>query len=232
MDPISVIGLLASLSSLIQASNTLLNVMRSIKDAEKEILELYNDVSVFEEALKGFDRVLRSRQTRHNISTDVIDNALQEGSATIQDLGTRLVQIFKCKVSAVRRIKWAQQKSSLKWAHERLKGQSTMLQSFLALAHALVALFSSPATSRLIQSTAKPFWRSAVSIPSFFSSTRPRRKMMTTTPCLFRDHLFPSQRLFILIVPRRPSVEILWTLLRHPSKAHHRQFGNRHLKIQ
>lgn len=222
MDPISVIGLLASLSSLIQASNTLLNVMRSIKDAEKEVLELYNDVSVFEEALKGFDRVLRSRQTRHNVSTDVIDHALQEGSATIQDLETRLVQIFKCNVSAVRRIKWAQQKSSLKRAHERLKGQSTMLQSFLALAHAFVTLFSRPATSRLIQSTVKPFWRSAVSIPSFFSFTRPRRQMMTTTHCLFRDHLFLSQRHFVPIVPRLPSAEVLWTLLRHPSKAYHR----------
>lgn len=104
MDPISVIGLLASLSSLIQASNTLLCVMKTLKDADKEILELYNDVSVFEEALEGFDRVLRSRQTRNNVSTDVIDNALQEGSATIQDLETRLVQIYKCNVSAVRRI--------------------------------------------------------------------------------------------------------------------------------
>jgi len=230
MDPISVIGLLASLSSLIQASNTLLGVMRNLKDAEKEILELYNDVSVFEEALKGFDRVLRSRQTRHNVSTDVINNALQEGSATIQDLGIRLVQIFKCNVSAVRRIKWAQQKSSLTRAHERLKGQSTMLQSFLALAHAFVALSSRSATSRLIQSTVKPFWRSAVSIPSFFSSTRPGRKATTTTPGLFRDQLSPSQRLFILVVPRPPFVDVLWTLLRHPSKAHHRQFGSLRLK--
>ncbi len=231
MDPISVIGLLASLSSLIQASNTLLSVIKSLKDAEKEILELYNDVSVFEEALKGFDRVLRSRQTRHNVSTDVIDNALQEGSATIRDLGTRLAHIFGSDVSAVRRIKWAQQKSSLIKAHERLKGQNTMLQSFLALAHVFVAFFSKPVTPRLIHSAVKHFWRFAVSIRSSFNSTRPRRKMMTTTHSLFRDQLCPSQRHFILIVPRLPSVEGLWTLLRHPSKAYHRQFGNRHSKI-
>lgn len=193
MDPISVIGLLASLSSLVQASNSLLGVLRSIKDAEKEFLELYNDVSVFEEALKGFDRVLRGHQTKHNVSTNVIDNALQEGSATIQDLETRLVQISKSNVSAIRRMKWAQQKSSLTRAHERLKGQSTMLQSFLALAHAFVALFSRPALSRLIQSTVRRFWRFAVSIPNFFSSTRPGRQMMTMTPCLFRNHLIPSQ---------------------------------------
>lgn len=139
MDPISAIGLLASLSSLTEASSTLLEVMRSLKDAEKELLDLYNDVVVFEEALKGFDRVLRSRQTRHNLSADVINNALHEGLTTIQNLEVRLMQIFKSDMSAVRRLKWTQQKSSLKKIHERLKEQSTMLQSFLQLAHAFLA---------------------------------------------------------------------------------------------
>ena len=142
MDPVSAIGLLASLSSLIKASRTLIDIMNSIKDAEKDILELINDVYVFEEALKGFDRVLRSRQTRHNVSMDVIGNALQGGSATVQDLQVRLVQISSSNTSAVRRMKWVQHKSSLKRTQERLKEQSTMLQSFLALAHAFLHLCS------------------------------------------------------------------------------------------
>lgn len=144
MDPISAIGLLASISSLINESNSLLNVIKDLKNAEKALLELYNDISVFEEALKGFDRVLRSRQTRHNLSERVINSALKEGSVTIQDLKVRLLQIYKSDVSAVRRMKWAQHKSSLMKIHDRLKGQCTMLQSFLALAHT----FSSPLPTR------------------------------------------------------------------------------------
>ena len=139
MDPITALGLLSSVSQLIQASNSLLELMKSFKDAEKELLELFNDVSIFDEALKGFDRVLRSRQTRHNISARVIKSALEEAFATIQDLKTRLVQISKSEVSPMRRIKWVQHKSSLKKLHDRIKEQSAMLQIFLALAHAFVA---------------------------------------------------------------------------------------------
>ena len=138
MDPITVIGLLASLSNLVQASDSLRQVLKSFKDGEKELLELFNDVSVFEEALKGFDRVLRSRKTQHKISGAVINSALEESSATIQDLEKRLVEISKFEVSAMRRMKWVQHKSSFKRLHERLSAQSTMLQSFLALAHAFV----------------------------------------------------------------------------------------------
>lgn len=138
MDPVSAISLLAAVSSLIKASNSLVDVMKTLKNTEKELLELYNDVLVFAEALKGFDRVLRSRQTRHNISTKVIENALEEGFSTVQDLEHRLVQLSKSEVLALRRIKWAQQKSSITKIHERLKGQNTMLQSFLALTHTFV----------------------------------------------------------------------------------------------
>lgn len=139
MDPITALGLLSSVSQLIQTSNSLLELMKSFKDAEKEILELFNDVSIFDEALKGFDRVLRSRQTRHNISAKVIHSALQDAFGTIQDLKTRLVQMSKSEVSPIRRMKWVQHKSGLKKLHDRIKEQSAMLQSFLALAHAFVA---------------------------------------------------------------------------------------------
>ena len=140
MDPITALGLLASLSSLIKASNSLLEVVKSFKDGDKELLELFNDVSVFEEALKGFDRVLRSRQTKHNISPTVISKALEEASRTIEELESKLIHMSKSEVSPVRRMKWVQHKSSLIKLHERVKEQSAMLQSFLALAHAYVAV--------------------------------------------------------------------------------------------
>ncbi len=138
MDPITAIGLLASLANLIHASKSLLEIVKSLKDGDRELLELFDDVSVFEEALKGFDRVLRSRQTKHNISTAVISRALEEASATIQELESKLLHMSKSDVSAVRRMKWVQHKSSLKKLHERVKEQSIMLQSFLSLAHAYV----------------------------------------------------------------------------------------------
>jgi len=141
MDPVTAIGLLASVSQLIQGCNTLLTLIKTFKDGDKDLLELVNHVSSFEEALKGFDRVLRSRQTQHHIAPEVIKAALEEGFATIQNLQRRLAQIFKSDLSAVRRMKWVQNKSSLTRLQERLKAQNTMLQSFLALAHAFVALF-------------------------------------------------------------------------------------------
>ena len=138
MDPITALGLLSSVSQLIQASNSLLELLKAFKDAEKELLELFNDVSNFHEALKGFDRVLRSRQTRHNISGKVINSSIEDAFATIQEVEARLVQISKSEVSPMRRVKWVQHKSSIKKLHDRIKEQRAMLQSFLALAHAFV----------------------------------------------------------------------------------------------
>lgn len=138
MDPVTAITLLAALSELIKVSNSLLGVMKNFKDGENDFHELFNDVCVFEEALKGFDRVLRSRQTRHNISAKVINSALNQSLATIQDLERRLVQISTFQGSAMRRFKWVQNRSKFTKLHERLKEQSAMLQTFLALAHASV----------------------------------------------------------------------------------------------
>ena len=157
MDPITAIGLLASLANLIAASNALLKIAQSFKDGDRELLELFSDVSAFEEALKGFDRVLRSRQTKHNISETVINRALEEASTTVQELESKLAQMSKSDVSAVRRMKWVQYRSSFKKLHERLKAQSTMLQSFLALAHAFVASIVELATSQLTLFVEKHF---------------------------------------------------------------------------
>ena len=139
MDPFTALGLLASLSSLIRASNSLLEVPKSFKDGDREILELFSDVSVFAEALKGFDRVLRSRQTNHRISTTVISKALEDAARTIQELERKLVHMSQFESSAMRRMKWVQHKSSVTKLHDRVKEESTILQSFLTLAHAYVA---------------------------------------------------------------------------------------------
>ena len=138
MDPITAIGLLGSLANLIQASNEALKLAKAFKDGDREITELLNDISIFQEALKGFDRILRSRHAKHNISTEVINRALADASATFQEMDDRLQEMSRSDISAVRRMKWVQNKSGLKKLHERLKGQSTMLQSFLALAHTFV----------------------------------------------------------------------------------------------
>ena len=164
MDPITAIGLLASLSSLIEASNSVLKVIKSFKDGEKELLELLNDISVFEEALKGFDRVLRSRQTRHNISGEIIGKALKEGSTTILEIEKRIAQISSSEISAVCRMKWVQNKSSFKRLHERIKEQIALLQSFLALAHTYVIFPPTRLAYRLIESEEKRFLLCVTSI--------------------------------------------------------------------
>lgn len=167
MDPITALGLLSSVSELIKASNSLLKLIKSFKDAEKDLVELFNDVSIFEEALKGFDRVLRSRQTRHNISGQVINSALEDAFATIQDLETRLVQMLKSEVSPMRRMKWVQHKSSIKKLHDRIKEQSAMLQSFLALAHAFVVPFSRLTVDLLIHVDRETFLAVCSQHPEF-----------------------------------------------------------------
>ena len=149
MDPLTAIGVLASLSSLIEASKSVVDILRGFKEGEKDLSQLVNDIAVFEEALKGFDRVLRSRQTKHSISVQIIQDALDEGFTTIQDLESRLLQIAKCESSTVRRMKWVQNKSGFIKLHTRIKAQNTMLQSFLALAHTSVSLFLNGIPSNL-----------------------------------------------------------------------------------
>jgi len=64
MDPVTVIGLVASIASLVKASKGILGMIKNFKDGDKDLAILAKDVAVFEETLKGFDRVLRSRQVR------------------------------------------------------------------------------------------------------------------------------------------------------------------------
>lgn len=138
MDPVTIIGLLASLSSLIQASSSVVSIIQTYKDGDRDLEDLSNDISVFAEALKGFDRVLRSRQTMPRISGSVTRNALEAAGKTVKDLGTHLQHLSGYEVSVVRRMKWVQNKSSVKKLHERLKEHNAMLQTFVALTHAYV----------------------------------------------------------------------------------------------
>ena len=139
MDPISALGLLSALVDLIEASNKLYQLAKNFKEGDRDLLELCNDVAFFEEALKGFNRILRSRQNSHNISTAIINEALTESSSTVQELQSKLYHISKSEATSIRRMKWLQNKSSVRKLHERMKTQSGILQQFLALAHASVA---------------------------------------------------------------------------------------------
>ena len=210
MDPISAIGVLASLSSLIKASDTLLGVAKSIRNAEKELRDLYNDLAIFQEALKGFDRVLRSRQTRHNISGEVIHNAVQEASATIEDLENRLGQIISSNVSSLRSLRWAQHKSSLKKVHERLREQSTMLQSFLALAHAFVILLFIDVIIHLFAQNlfvvyiGKHFLQYAANIRSSSKSTQTLQSPKIRKPYQSKSLLRPILQHYSQIAPHLP----------------------------
>ena len=212
MDPVTAIGLLSSLASLIEASNSLLKLAKSFRHGEREIVELFNDVAIFGEALEGFDRVLRSRRAKHNISATVIDRAFEEASATIQELESRLVQMSKSDVSAVRRMKWVQHKSNLKKLHERLKEQSTMLQSFLALAHAFVASLQKRAMSLLTTCAVKHSSLLATSILSFFKSGRFRQMKLTTMRSLLRNLLRQRLQRSHVGVRRLRFDDHLWTL--------------------
>jgi hypothetical protein len=136
MDPITVIALLASLASLIKASKSIVGVIETLNEGDRELNELLSDILVFTEALKGFDRVLRSRQAVHHISGSVVRSAIDSASETIKNLTGRLLLLSNTEILTIRRMRWAQHKSNLKTLHERLKEHNTVLQTFLALTHA------------------------------------------------------------------------------------------------
>jgi hypothetical protein len=134
MDPISAIGLLSSLSSLIGASKEVLDLIKSFKDGDKELIGLYNSVSLFQENLKGFDRVLRSRRTGHNISVETINNAIKDSAGMMKELEDRLLSVSKSESSTVRRMKWVQHRSTFEKITEDLKWKCMMLHSLVSVA--------------------------------------------------------------------------------------------------
>ncbi|KAI9689626.1 MAG: hypothetical protein M1820_010147 [Bogoriella megaspora] len=133
MDPITVIGLAASVTNLIHATRSVLRVIKEIRDTEKSVSVISNDILAFSEALVGFDRVLRSRHTVHRISGPVIQNVLDNSSTVIEKMEKRLAQITSSDISAVRRARWVQHRSAINKLHDRLKEQNIMLQTFLSI---------------------------------------------------------------------------------------------------
>ncbi|PGH34569.1 hypothetical protein GX50_02652 [[Emmonsia] crescens] len=121
------IGLIASIATLLRASKGALDLIKSYKHAPRDLAELVHDLEVFEEALRGFDRVLRSRQTKHNISKKILRTAINDGSATIKDLENRLTQVYKTENSSFRRVRFMQNKSHFEALGKQIKSQETFL---------------------------------------------------------------------------------------------------------
>ncbi|KAK2871833.1 hypothetical protein FQN49_002776 [Arthroderma sp. PD_2] len=131
MDPITIIGLLASISNLVVASGETITLVKSFKDGEREIGALAKELLVFQESLKGFDRVLRSRQTNHNIAREILDHAIEDAATTLAEIQDRLSQIAKSENSAVRRMKWVKHKTYLEKTTTRIRGQCQELNNFV-----------------------------------------------------------------------------------------------------
>ncbi|EER38664.1 ankyrin repeat protein [Histoplasma capsulatum H143] len=127
MDPVSAIGLIASIGTLLKASKGTLDLIKSYKHAPKDLFELVHDLEIFEEALRGFDRVLRSRQTKHNISEKILRTAINDGSATVKDLEKRIKQVYKTENSNLRRVRFVQNKSHFETLAKQIKSQETFL---------------------------------------------------------------------------------------------------------
>ncbi|EGE78806.2 ankyrin repeat protein [Blastomyces dermatitidis ATCC 18188] len=135
MDPVSAIGLLASVATLIKVSKGALDLIKEYKHAPRDLSELVHNLEIFEEALRGFDRVLRSRQTKHNISEKILRTAINDGFATIKDLEKRLTQVYKTENSSFRRVRFVQHKSQFEALDKQFKNQCAQLHSFISLAH-------------------------------------------------------------------------------------------------
>lgn len=142
MDPVTSIGLLASVATLVGTSKEVVQLIRSLKDGDKELAELASHVSLFEENLKGFDRIFRSHQMIHRLPAERLKRAIDESSATLKDLIKPLLQISKSDNPVVRRMKWIQNRSSLEKISDSIKGQCAMLHSLVSVAQMSVIVLS------------------------------------------------------------------------------------------
>ncbi|KAF2972708.1 hypothetical protein GQX73_g864 [Xylaria multiplex] len=136
MDPITIIGLAASVVQLVHSANKALDVIRNFKDGDKELASLAHDLAVFTEALISFDRVLRSKHTLHRVSGPVLEDLLKHSRELIQQLETCVIQIGSSSLATIRRARWVQHKSSINKLHGKLKEKNTMLHTFLSITHA------------------------------------------------------------------------------------------------
>lgn len=139
MDPITLIGLLASVSNLVSASQSAVKLMRSFKDGDKEISELIAKVALFEENLRGFERVFRS-QVVPRPSVDALTNAITDSSARLGDLERRLLQICQAENLTVRRMRWIQNKAAFKDISKTIGGTCALLHSLVSVAQMYVKI--------------------------------------------------------------------------------------------
>lgn len=136
MDPVSIIGLIGAVANIAEATGSVVTLIKSFKDGERDLAGLSHELIAFNEALVGFQRVLRSKHTIHRISRDAIENTLSQSRKLIEDLRTRLEKILSSDYAAVRRAKWVQHKSGIAKLHSQLKEQHAILHTFLSITHA------------------------------------------------------------------------------------------------
>ncbi|RYP13978.1 hypothetical protein DL765_006644 [Monosporascus sp. GIB2] len=136
MDPITVLGLVSSIVQLIEAASKVSVILRTFKDGDKELAALRDDIAAFIEALRGFDRILRSRHTIHRVSSPVLEDVLRNSIEIVIELRDRLLQLSSSSLSAVRRAKWVQHKSALKQLHGKIREKIAMLHTFLSITQA------------------------------------------------------------------------------------------------
>jgi hypothetical protein len=136
MDPVSIIGLVGAIANIAEATGSVVTLIKSFKDGERDLLSLSNDLSAFSVALDGFHRVLRSKHTIHRIPEAAIRDMLSHTAEHIRTLEARLRRILSSDYAAVRRAKWVQHKSSIAKLHSQLKEQHDLLHTFLSIVHA------------------------------------------------------------------------------------------------
>ena len=91
MDPITIIGLAASLARLANTAKQVLNVIKSFKETDKELAALAHEFSVLTEALISLDRILRIKHTLHRVSGPVLEVILCHSQNLMQALQTRII---------------------------------------------------------------------------------------------------------------------------------------------
>lgn len=136
MDPLSLIAFVASVGQLIEAGNKVNDILRNFKDGDKELAALREDIAAFVEALRGFDRILRSRHTIHRVSGPVLEDVLKNSKNILVELNDRLTQLSSSSSSVVRKAKWVQHKSALKKSHDKIREKIAMLHTFLSITQA------------------------------------------------------------------------------------------------
>ncbi|KAL4963682.1 ankyrin repeat protein [Aspergillus stella-maris] len=155
MDPVTALGLLASISTLLKASKGALDLIQSFKDAERDFADLATNLERFHESLEGFNRVFRSRQAKHSISEAVLRKVIDEGKENMAEVEKRLNQIHKSESSTLRRARFLQYRSRLDALKTRIHTLSAQLHGFITLVHAETFLAACNQNPQLLEACAE-----------------------------------------------------------------------------